>query len=301
MLDAISRAHAFAPAATPVILYGESGTGKTFFAEYIHELSQRAGGFHAFSVGTVAPQLALDELFGHVQGAYTDARKMRTGRIATAGGGTLLLDDIQNLDLGVQKQLLQVLDRGTYSPVGSDRVLVVACRIILAMTDDPDELMKQGRLLKDLRHRLGACAIRIPPLRERRAEIPLLVQRALERCPEDTRVEGPSHISQSALALLSEADYDGNVRQLAAVVEYGYLMARAAGAQSIDAEHLPKGIATTLRYQKHGDRESNRLLVERTLVITNGNVKAAARILGVSRNTLTAIRAASKADRPTDA
>src|SRR6185503_357524 len=175
MRDAISRAHAFAPAATPVILYGESGTGKTFFAEYIHDLSERAGGFHAFSVGTVAPQLALDELFGHVQGAYTDARKMRTGRIATAGGGTLLLDDIQNLDLGVQKQLLQVLDRETYSPVGSDRVLTLACRIILAMTEEPDALMQRGQLLKDLRYRFGTCAIRIPPLRERRAEIPLLV------------------------------------------------------------------------------------------------------------------------------
>ena len=78
MVEAVSRAHAFAPAATPVILYGESGTGKTFFAEYIHQLSQRSGGFHAFSVGTVAPQLALDELFGHVPGAYTDARRMRS-------------------------------------------------------------------------------------------------------------------------------------------------------------------------------------------------------------------------------
>src|SRR6267378_4506446 len=144
MIEAISLARAFAPAATPVILYGESGTGKTFFAEFIHQLSERPGGFHAFSVGTVAPQLALDELFGHVPGAYTDARRMRTGRIATAGGGTLLLDDLHTLDLGVQKQLLQVLDRGKYSPVGSDRVLTVACRLILAMADDPDELARRG-------------------------------------------------------------------------------------------------------------------------------------------------------------
>jgi DNA-binding NtrC family response regulator len=202
MIDAISRGRAFAPAATPVILYGESGTGKTFFAEFIHELSQRCGGFHAFSVGSVAPQLALDELFGHVPGAYTDARRVRAGRIAAAGGGTLLLDDVQNLDLGVQKQLLQVLDRGTYSPVGSDRVLTVACRIILAMTEEPNELMKKGLLLKDLRYRLGACAIRIPPLRERRAEIRLLAQRALARCPEETKVEGPTRLSEAALQVL---------------------------------------------------------------------------------------------------
>jgi DNA-binding NtrC family response regulator len=191
MIVAVSRAHAFAPASSPIILHGESGTGKTFFAEYIHDLSGRAGGFHAFSVGMVAPQLALDELFGHVQGAYTDARRMRTGRIAAAGSGTFLLDDLHTLDLGVQKQLLQVLDRGTYSPVGSDRVQSVGCRVILAMVDDPDTLMRKGVLLKDLRYRFGACAIAVPPLRERRREIPLLVERALQRCPATTGLDGP--------------------------------------------------------------------------------------------------------------
>jgi DNA-binding NtrC family response regulator len=290
MIDAISRARAFAPAATPIILYGESGTGKTFFAQFIHDLSQRSGGFHAFSVGTVAPQLALDELFGHVPGAYTDARKMRTGRIATAGGGTLLLDDVQNLDLGVQKQLLQVLDRGTYSPVGSDRVLTVACRIILAMTDDPDALMKKGVLLKDLRYRFGACAIRMPPLRERRAEIPLLAKRALERCPDQTKVDGPSRISEAALALLLDVQYEGNVRELGAVLEYAYLMARAAGAEEIEAEHVPAGLCPPLRYQRRGDREANRIAVERSLKLTDGNVQAAARLLGISRNALNAAR-----------
>src|SRR5881394_3610199 len=144
MAEVLRRAHVFAPAATPIVLHGESGTGKTFIAEYIHRVSGREGAFHPFSVGVVAPQLALDELFGHVQGAYTDARKVRPGRIASAGSGTLLLDDVQNLDLAVQKQLLQVLDRGTYSPVGSDRVQAVSCRVILAMADDPGELVLRG-------------------------------------------------------------------------------------------------------------------------------------------------------------
>lgn len=291
MMEAVYRAHVFAPAATPIILYGESGTGKTFFAEYIHQLSRRSGGFHAFSVGTVAPQLALDELFGHVQGAYTDARKMRTGRIATAGGGTLLLDDVQNLDLGVQKQLLQVLDRGTYSPVGSDRVLMVACRIILAMTEAPELLMDKGVLLKDLRYRFGVCAIWIPPLRERRKEIALHVQRVLERCPEVTKVTGPVAVDDRALAVLSGGDWVGNVRELGAAVEYAYLMASAAGAGRISAEHLPEGILPTLRYQRWGNREANRKVVERALSITGGNVKAAAKLVGITRSTLNAIRA----------
>ncbi len=295
MVEAVSLAHTFAPAATPVILYGESGTGKTFFAEYIHQLSERSGGFHAFSVGTVAPQLALDELFGHVPGAYTDAHKMRAGRIATAGGGTLLLDDIQNLDLGVQKQLLQVLDRGTYSAVGCDRVLIVACRVILAMTDEPDELMRKGLLLKDLRYRFGACAIRMPPLRERREEIPLLAHRALERCPRETEVEGPTQFTEAALSLLREGEYQGNVRELEAAVEYGYLMARAGGATQIGTEHVP-AVRPVLRYRRHGDQEFNRVAVEKSLEITGGNVKAAAKLLGLSRNALNAFCAALPSD-----
>jgi len=289
MTKALHLANAFAPAATPIVLHGESGGGKTFFAECIHYLSQRPGGFHAFSVGTVAPQLVLDELFGHVKGAYTDAHSVRAGRIAMAGGGTLLLDDLQTADLGAQKQMLQMLDRGTYSPVGSDRVLTVACRIIFAMTEDPDVLMKQGVLLKDLRCRFGVCAIRIPPLRERRVEIPLLAKQALERCPAVTQVEGPSRISAAALTLLRDAEFEGNVRELGAVVEYAYLIARAAGADEIGAEHVPPGLCPVLRYQRRGDRETNRLVIERVLSLTGGNVAAAARRLGMSRSMLNVI------------
>jgi len=289
MAEVLRRADAFAPAATPTILYGESGTGKTFLAEYIHRLSGRSGGFHAFSVGTIAPQLAPDELFGHVPGAFTDARRVRTGLLASAGGGTLLLDDIQTLDLGVQKQLLQVLDRETYRPVGSDRVLSVACRIIFAMTEEPDSLMEQGLLLKDLRYRFGACAIRIPPLRERREEIPLLAQRALERCPEVTMVDGPARFSDAALNVLCEGEYKGNVRQLEGVIVAAYLMARLGRTGGIDAEHLPDEIGPPLRYQRRGDPVANRIVVERALSRTGGNVKRAAKLLGLSRNAVHAV------------
>lgn len=290
MIEAISLAYAFAPAATPVVLYGETGTGKTFFAEYIHQLSMRPDGFHAFSVGTMAPQLVLDELFGHVEGAYTDARRVRAGRIAAARSGTLLLDDLQNLDFGGQKQLLQVLDRGTYSPVGSDRVVSATSRFVLAMSDASDVLMKQGLLLKDLRYRCGACAIWMPPLRERRLEIPIHALRALERCPDATKLEGPTRFADAALALLCEGDFPGNVRELRAVVEYGFLVARAAGTETIGAEHLPKGVTTTLHYERRGNRDVNRQVVERTLRITGGNVSEAARLLGTSRHTVAALR-----------
>jgi DNA-binding NtrC family response regulator len=294
MADVLRRSHVFAPAATPIVLHGESGTGKTFIAEYIHELSGREGGFHPFSVGVVAPQLALDELFGHVQGAYTDARRVRPGRIATAGTGTLLLDDVQNLDLGVQKQLLQVLDRGTYSPVGSDRVLTVGCRMILAMADDPDELVRRGVLLKDLRYRFGMCAIRVPPLAERRAEIPLLAQRFLACCPEQTRVDGPTRFAAAALARLGEAEYLGNVRELHGAVQCAFLMAAATGAAEVRVEHLPEGLCPMPRYERRGDPVANRRAIDRALERTAGNVKAAAGLLGVSRTAINAVLVAAR-------
>ncbi len=247
---------------------GESGTGKNFFAQYIHDLSQRADGFHAFSVGTLSPQLAEDELFGHVPGAFTDARRARPGRIATAGSGTLLLDDLHTLDLGVQKKLLQVLDRGTYTAVGGDRLQAAACRVILAMTDAPDTLMAKGLLLKDLRYRFGACAIAIPPLRDRRSEIPFLALRALRRCAELTKVDGPMTFSEAALALLCEGEYEGNVRELEGIVLRAYLVARHRGACAIAVEDLPPQFATRLQYRRHGDVEQNRMVVERVLRIT---------------------------------
>jgi DNA-binding NtrC family response regulator len=292
MIDAISRARAFAPAATPVILHGESGTGKTFFAQFIHDVSQRSGGFHAFSVGTVPPQLAADELFGHVEGAYTDARRVRAGRITSAGSGTLLLDDLHTLELGVQKQLLQALGSRRYSPVGSDRIVTMGCRIILAMTGEPDDLMQRGLLLPDLRWRFGASAIGILSLRERREEIPLHARRALERCPDETNVEGPARFSDAALALLCEGEYPGNVRQLEGIVQCGYLIARHQGTDVIDTKHLPAELTSHLRYKRHGNPDENRVVVERALRITGGNVTAAAKLLGISRNTMIAFRAA---------
>lgn len=292
MMEAVRLAQAFGPAERPVVLYGETGSGKTYFAEYIHRLSGRGGQFHALSIGTEAPQLAADKLFGHVEGAFTDARRVRTGLIATAGVGTLLLDDIQTLDLAVQKQLYQVLDKRTYSPVGSDRIATMACRIILAMTEDPDVLMEKGLLVPDLRYRFGVCAIRIPPLRERRAEIPSLARQALDACPATTKVDGPKRIQKEALALLCEAEFKGNVRHLIDVVERAYLLARFDGRDEIGPQDLRLELPARLQYRRHGDRRANRAVMERMLAITGGNLSVAASRLGISRTTAYALLAA---------
>jgi DNA-binding NtrC family response regulator len=150
-----------------------------------------------------------------------------------------------------------------------------------------------GQLLKDLRYRFGACAIFIPPLRERREEIPLLAQRALERCPEATKTDGPEGFTDAAMAMLCEGDYPGNVRQLEGFVLVGYLMARLDGSTRIDVTPLPAELTPRRQYKRRGNREENRAVVERVLRLTRGNVKKAARLLGVSRNTLNAVRAMS--------
>ncbi len=290
-MEAVYLAKAFAPAERPMILHGETGSGKTYFAEYIHRLSRRSGGFHALSIGTVPAQLVADKLFGHVKGAFTDAHRVRAGLIATAGCGTLLLDDIQTLDLGMQEQLYEVLDRRTYSPVGSDCVVSMVCRVILAMTEDPDVLMSKGLLVPDLRYRFDVCAIRMPPLRERRPEIPILARTALDACPATTKVDGPTRFQKAALHMLCEAEYKGNVRHLIDIVERAYLLARADGRDEICTQDLAVELPATLRYQRHGDAAANRAVVQRMLEITGGNVKAAAERLGVSRMTVNAIRA----------
>jgi len=289
MMDAVYLAHAFAEADRPVLLYGETGSGKTHFGEYIHRLSGRAGGFHPFSMGTEPPQLVADKLFGHIEGAFTGARRLRAGLIATAGTGTLLLDDFQTLELSVQKQVYQVLDRKVYFAVGSDRPVSMVCRVILAMTEDPDMLMSKGLLEPDLRYRFAMNDIRIPPLRERRPEIPYLARQALDACPTNVAPGGPTKFHRAALALLCEADYRGNVRQLIGVVERAYLLARAAGRDVIRPEDLKVDLPS-LKYRQHGDREENRWVVERMLALTGGNVKAAAERLGVNRKTISAVR-----------
>lgn len=160
------------------------------------------------------------------------------------------------------------------------------------MTEDPDTLMRQGILLKDLRYRFGACAIRITPLRERRVEIPLLAQHALARCPEATKVEGPTRLSEAALQILLDAEYEGDAREPRRVVEYAYLVARADGVHEIGPEHVPETLHPQLWYRRHGDRAANRVAVERALSVTSGNVKAAAKMLGITRNALRNARGA---------
>jgi two-component system response regulator GlrR len=285
-LEALALARTFADAQTPIVLAGATGTGKTYLAEQIHGFSGRSGEFTDFSVGEIDAGLALDQLFGHERGGFTGAVARRRGLFETAGNGTLLLDDFQNLALPEQRRLLRVLDRRVFGTVGGEGVIPLHCRVIVGMCRHPDILMAEGKLLPDLRYRFGQCVIVLPPLAERREEIAPFAERFLARCRVTTGCEGPTRIADEVIVRFEMADWRGNLRDLQGVVERGFLLARAAGSEEIGVEHLPDQLRVPLRYQHRGDRVRNHRLVACALRRTQGKVGAAAQLLGVHRNTI---------------
>lgn len=286
MVESLRLADAFACTDRTIVLYGETGTGKSLLAEVIHRMSGRVGGLHAISVGTMAPSLVEDELFGHERGAFTDARTARVGLLGESGSGTLRLDDMQGAPPWLQRKLFDVMDRRVYRVLGSDRILAIACRFIISVNEHPDRLVEQGVLIKDLRYRFGELLIRMAPLRERREEIALLATRALARCQEELPTDGPSRFSEAALADLCDAEWPGNVRQLEDIVERAYLIARKAGRDAIVPADIPDEILPPLVYPKKGTLTEKIETARRALECTGGNIAAAARLLKVSRNTL---------------
>ena len=188
--------------------------------------------------------------------AFTGAAGSRGGYFASARGGTLLLDDFQNLKLSRQKMLLGVLEDGSYRPVGSDRPVSLDCRVVIGLDDDPDTLVEARRLHPHLRYRFGYAVVRLPPLNERREEIPALAQRFLEECAARTGVaDGPRVIARDALATLMMGDYPGNVRQLRGMIEAGYLLAK--GDAELQTSHLPGSARSGLHYDRRAPRDEN--------------------------------------------
>jgi two-component system response regulator AtoC len=290
MLESLYLADAFARTDRTIVLYGETGTGKSLLAEVIHRLSGRVGGLHAISVGTMAPSLVEDELFGHERGAFTDARTARVGLLGESGPGTLRLDDMHGAPPWLQRKLFDVMDRRVYRVLGSDRILAIACRFIITLNEHPDRLVEQGLLIQDLRYRFHELLIGIAPLRQRRDEIPLQAARALARCQKKLPPGGPSRLSDAALAILYGAEWPGNVRQLEGIIERAYLIALKAGRDAIVAADIPDEISPPLVYPSRGTLAEKVEVVRRALDRTDGTVAAAARLLGMSRNTIRTLR-----------
>jgi two-component system response regulator AtoC len=293
MLRLAERIETIAQSDAPVLITGESGTGKELVARTLHERSnRRPKPFIAVNCAAFPETLLEAELFGHERGAFTGAVKRRDGRFKAADGGTLLLDEIAEVPLPAQAKLLRVLQEGTVEPLGTNESTKVDVRIISATHRNLRERIKEGRFREDLYYRLNVLDIEIPPLRERRGDMPLLLQYFLNKFTPAGKT--PSTISPRAWAVLSQYPFPGNVREFAHAIEHAVVL--ASGGE-IEVEHLPGGITGTLdggasappgslRSLSAALKEFEHEYLLRALAQANGKKMKAAEILGISRKNL---------------
>ncbi|MBE9541603.1 MAG: sigma 54-interacting transcriptional regulator, partial [Proteobacteria bacterium] len=236
-----------------VLLQGESGTGKELFVRAIHSLSARSKGpLVIVNLGALPDTLVESELFGHKAGAFTDARADRIGRIGAAEKGTLFLDEIGDLSSHLQVRLLRVLQEKTYEPLGSNKTVHADIRIVAATNKDLTELVKRGLFREDLYYRINVVKLTLPPLRERREDIPLLVDHFLERF---NRLSGKeiAGVSQEVLSILMAYDFPGNVRELENIIEHATVLCQGG---LIESQHLPDYLQPARSFKEAGPRES---------------------------------------------
>jgi DNA-binding NtrC family response regulator len=294
MYKAISRV---APLSVPVVILGESGSGKELVAQSIHDLGDRAAGpFIAINCGAIPDSLLENELFGSTRGAYTDSRQDRRGALSRADGGTLFLDEIGDISPAFQVKLLRFLQDGMVTPLGSDKSHRVSVRLIAATHRDLKGLVASGTFREDLYYRLAGYEIAVPPVRERRADVPMLVEHFRRRIAADMKrdVPGPS---QLVLDLLAAQPWPGNVRQLEQVVrrtiiDSGGLMDADAAGEALRTMRvttdLPatEGAASPQSGELVSLDEAEKRHIEAVLKATGGNQTQAAFILGIERKTL---------------
>jgi transcriptional regulator with PAS, ATPase and Fis domain len=279
------------------LLLGETGTGKEEMARHIHRLSNRSQGqFLAVNCGAIAQALAESELFGHEKGAFTGASASRLGAFESAEGGTLFLDEIGDLPLALQVKLLRVLQERAVVRVGSTVSHSIDVRIIAATHRDLAAEIKAGRFREDLFFRLNILELRLPSLRQRRTDIPLLARALLERTAKrlGLRIRG---FSEEALAALCAWDYPGNVRELANVIER-ILVLRDPGEPSlIDRDDVRAAFGGEMRPSTNHASSDDETLLESVMRVERASIESAlrrargvksqaARLLGISRPTL---------------
>ena len=284
MREVMDVAARVAASAAPVLLTGESGIGKGLLARWIHRHSARKdGAFVSVNLGGLAETLFESELFGHVKGAFTDARSDRVGRFESARGGTLFLDEISNIAPAQQARLLHVLEEGRYERVGETASRTTDARILAATNADIHKLMREGRFREDLYFRLNTVEIALPPLRTRRDDIVLLAGHYLARYARQ-HVRPPLMLSDSARRALEAYDWPGNVRELAHVMQRAILLAKGEEVQAADLRLA--GGETTERLDNLTLEQAERYVIRRALESCGGDVETAALRLGVSRSAL---------------
>jgi DNA-binding NtrC family response regulator len=280
-----------APTSASVLIWGESGTGKELAAQTIHELSPRSSfPFVAINCAAIPETLLESEIFGHEKGAFTGAQDRRIGVFELAHRGTLFLDEIAEMEPATQVKLLRVLQERTFRRLGGRQEQSVDVRVIAATNQNPTEAVRNGKLRKDLYYRLNVFAIEIPPLRERRDDIPLLVQRFLNEFNAGNE-RAVRAVDQEAMQILEQHAWPGNIRELRNVIERATIL---CDTDFIQTRHLPSSLVTrgeetlstmTLTPGMTVD-EAERRLILLTLDHTHNNKTRAAETLGISLKTL---------------
>jgi two-component system, NtrC family, response regulator HydG len=281
------KAKQVSPTNATVLLLGESGSGKEVFARYIHDHSNRKDGpFIRVNISALASTLVESELFGHKKGSFTDAHGDRQGRFELAKGGTLFLDEIGELPLSVQVKLLRVLQEREVERVGDATAISIDVRLICATHRDLHAMMKQGTFREDLFYRINVFPIYLPPLRERPADLPSLIERLLQRL--QTRVARQAQFTPEAIAMLQSYHWPGNVRELENVLERALIL---ANNQEVTAALIVRCLGSLALHNETTNLDTSLLQTERLTLLealqqAGGSKKRAAEMLGISRSTL---------------
>ncbi|MCU7801616.1 MAG: sigma-54 dependent transcriptional regulator [Candidatus Thiodiazotropha sp. (ex Lucinoma borealis)] len=280
--DVIKRV---APMPSTVLIEGESGTGKELAARAIHEMSGRSGSFVPVNCGAMTAELLESELFGHVKGAFTGAHLSRDGLFTYASNGTLFLDEIGEMPLGMQAHLLRALEERAIRPVGSNREVPIDVRIIAASNRDLAQEVRNGDFREDLYYRLNVLSLRMPALRERNEDIPLLARHFIDTISTELGLE-PLQLGENDLARLFDYDWPGNVRELRNVIERCLLLNKSPSL-CLTGSHAISSKTAQLEPTKSLLLEAvEKQHILKVLDLEGGNKSAAARILGISRKTL---------------
>jgi len=285
VLDLVER---IGPSEANVLITGENGTGKGVVARALHAASARAEvPMVTVNTGGLSEALFESELFGHVRGAFTDAKTDRVGRFELADGGTLFLDEIANISLGQQAKLLRVLETGEFERLGSSKTRTANVRVFSATNADLREEVAAGRFRQDLLFRLNTVEIRLPPLRERQADILLLAKHFLGQHATRYRRKTLRGFEESARNALLTHPWPGNVRELDHAVERGVLMGRSdwVGIQDLGLEPIAP-VAAPPRLEDMPLEDVEKILIQKALARYDGNVSQAAQALGLSRSAL---------------
>jgi two-component system, NtrC family, response regulator AtoC len=292
MLQVFDVVQQVAPTRATVLITGETGTGKELIAHALHSLSPRKNGpFIAVHAAALSPTLLESEVFGHEKGAFTGAVERRVGRFESADGGTLFLDEVSEIDPAMQVKILRVLEERSFERVGGSKTIAVDVRLVAATNKDLKKLVSEGKFRDDLFYRLSVVTVNLPALRERREDVPLLIDAFIRQCSADNG-KPVRAITQETVNVLMAYDWPGNVRELRNTIEQMVVLSRGerlslrdvpasirAGADLTKIAVVRPGVTMTVE-------EAERQLIVQALKETGGNRTRAADRIGMSRRTL---------------